>query len=406
MGDKKAKIDEKKAELAGMQQLIKEKNVPVIVLVEGWGAAGKGTLLGRLIRDMDPRFYKVIPGKKTTEEELRMPFLWRYFKDIPENGKFIFMDSAWVDEIVSDRVSGQLSKTDFAKRIESIKIFERQLVDNGYVLVKFFMDIDKKVQNARVEKLLESKDTKWRVSSDDKLQLEKRDKFEKYFKKVLDATDTVEAPWIILPGDDEKTSALKAFSTITDSIYKRIDHPFTPKIIDCAKFDIKPMPLLSEVDLNKNMTREEYDKELENCRMKLRSLHNRLYRAKIPVVIAYEGWDAAGKGGNIKRLTSGMDARGFEVHPIASPLPHEKARHFLWRFFTRLPKTGHVAIFDRTWYGRVMVERLEGFCSENDWKRAYGEINEFEKELTDFGAIVIKFWIQIDKDTQLARFND
>ena len=131
MGDKKAKIDEKKAELAGMQQLIKEKNVPVIVLVEGWGAAGKGTLLGRLIRDMDPRFYKVIPGKKPTEEELRMPFLWRYFKDIPENGKFIFMDSAWVDEIVSDRVSGQLSKTDFARRIESIKIFERQLVDYG-----------------------------------------------------------------------------------------------------------------------------------------------------------------------------------------------------------------------------------------------------------------------------------
>lgn len=124
------------------------------------------------------------------------------------------------------------------------------------------------------------------------------------------------------------------------------------------------------------------------------------------VVIAYEGWDAAGKGGNIKRLTEALDPRGYEVHPIASPEPYAKARHYLWRFWTRLPKDGHIAIFDRTWYGRVMVERLEGFCSENDWQRAYNEINEFERELTDWGAVVIKFWVQIDKQTQLLRFNE
>ena len=139
---------------------------------------------------------------------------------------------------------------------------------------------------------------------------------------------------------------------------------------------------------------------------KLADLHNKIYHAKIPVVIAYEGWDAAGKGGNIKRLTAALDPRGFEVHPIASPEPHEKNRHYLWRFWTRLPKDGHIAIFDRTWYGRVMVERLEGFCSENDWQRAYNEINEFEKELDDWGAVIVKFWVQIDKDTQLARFTD
>lgn len=122
------------------------------------------------------------------------------------------------------------------------------------------------------------------------------------------------------------------------------------------------------------------------------------------MVICYEGWDAAGKGGNIKRITEALDPRGFEVHPIASPEPHEKARHYLWRFWTRLPKTGHIAIFDRTWYGRVMVERLEGFCSENDWQRAYNEINEFERELFDWGAVILKFWVQIDKETQLERF--
>ena len=158
------------------------------------------------------------------------------------------------------------------------------------------------------------------------------------------------------------------------------------------------------MDLNKELTEEEYQEKLEKLQKRLSELHNVLYREKIPVIIAYEGWDAAGKGGNIKRIAAALDARGYEVHPIASPEPHEKNRHFLWRFWTRLPKSGHIAIFDRTWYGRVMVERLEGFCSENDWQRAYNEINEFEKELDDWGAVIVKFWVQIDKDTQLERF--
>ena len=166
------------------------------------------------------------------------------------------------------------------------------------------------------------------------------------------------------------------------------------------------MPLLSQVPLDQEMTKEEYKIRLKAMQKKLRKLHNRIYRMRIPVIIAYEGWDAAGKGGNIKRLSGALDPRGFEVHPIASPEPHEKARHYLWRFYHRLPKDGHIAIFDRSWYGRVMVERLEGFCSENDWKRAYNEINEFEKELSDWGAVVIKFWVHIDKETQLARFTE
>ena len=168
----------------------------------------------------------------------------------------------------------------------------------------------------------------------------------------------------------------------------------------------KPIEKLADVALDKTLTEEEYDTLLNQYQKRLRELHNELYRKKIPVIIAYEGWDAAGKGGNIKRITEALDPRGYEVHPIASPEPHEKARHYLWRFWNRLPKTGHVAIFDRTWYGRVMVERLEGFCSENDWQRAYVEINEFEKELADWNAVIVKFWVQIDKDTQLARFKE
>ena len=166
------------------------------------------------------------------------------------------------------------------------------------------------------------------------------------------------------------------------------------------------MPKLADVDLSKTIPQEEYKARLKELQDKLSKLHNRIYREKIPVIICYEGWDAAGKGGNIKRITEALDARGYVVTPVASPLPYEKSRFHLWRFWTNIPKTGHFAIFDRTWYGRVMVERLEGFCSENDWQRAYNEMNEFEKMLTDWGAVIVKFWVQIDKDTQLARFTD
>ena len=154
-----------------------------------------------------------------------------------------------------------------------------------------------------------------------------------------------------------------------------------------------------------SLTDEEYDARRKALQKRLTVLHNRTYRKKVPVIIVYEGWDAAGKGGNIRRVTAALDPRGYQVNPIASPEPHEKARHYLWRFWTRLPKTGHIAIFDRSWYGRVMVERIEGFCTENDWQRAYNEINEFEAELINWGAVILKFWVHIDPDTQLERFN-
>ena len=163
-------------------------------------------------------------------------------------------------------------------------------------------------------------------------------------------------------------------------------------------------PSLRDADLTKSVAPEEYKAELKRLQEKLAALHNKIYRKRIPVVICYEGWDAAGKGGNIRRLAYPLDPRGFDVIPIASPTPGELARHYLWRFWTRLPRSGHVTIFDRSWYGRVMVERIEGYCGEDDWKRAYGEINEFEKELADYGTIVLKFWIHIDPETQLERF--
>ena len=402
----KKRIKEAGEKLYQQQMKLKEHKLPVLVLFEGWGASGKGTTIGRVIKYIDPRFFKVATMSKPTEDELRRPFLYRYFNQIPEAGKFTFLDSGWMEQTCKDCLNG-LEEEDYAKRIDSIKHFERQLTDNGYLVLKFFMQIDKKEQTRRIEKLNKEQDTKWRVDAFDKWQNEHYKHCQKVFDRYLTDTNTSIAPWYIIDAKDRNFVELQVLEIMVNNIEVALQNsthsaPLLPNI-----FPLEKMPKLSEIELtDKVIEDEEYKKELKHLQKKLGELHNRLYRKRVPVIITYEGWDAAGKGGNIKRITEALDPRGFEVHPIASPEPHEKARHYLWRFWTRLPKDGHIAIFDRTWYGRVMVERLEGFCSENDWKRAYNEINEFEKELSDWGAVIIKFWVQIDKDTQLARFTD
>ncbi|MDO4302382.1 MAG: polyphosphate:AMP phosphotransferase [Bacillota bacterium] len=402
----KRRLKAARDKLAGQQMQVKEHKIPVLVLVEGWGTAGKGSLIGELIQNIDPRFFKVATMDQPTEEEQRKPFLCRYFAKIPEEGKFMFLDSGWMDEVTRMRLHGEMDQKIYEQRIESIRRFERQLTDNGYLVMKFFCHISKKEQKKRIGELEQSVDTKWRVSENDKWQNKHYDKCEEIFGRYMEDTNTPSAPWYVIDSKSKKWAELQALEILTQGIDIALQNQSLAVPLLQNVFPLVKMPKLSEISLDQAVEEEEYKEELKSLQGQLKELHNRLYRKKVPVVILYEGWDAAGKGGNIKRITEALDPRGFEVCPIASPEPHEKARHYLWRFWTRLPKTGHIAIFDRSWYGRVMVERLEGFCSENDWKRAYNEMNEFEKELHDWGAVIIKFWVQIDKDTQLARFTD
>ena len=403
----KARLKAAREKLAGQQTLIKEHKLPVLVLVEGWGTAGKGSVIGQMIRNIDPRFFKVAPMDQPTEEEKRKPFLCRYFTKIPEAGKFMFLDSGWMDEVTRNRVHGEMDQKTYEQRIDSIRRFERQLTDNGYLVTKFFCHISEKEQKKRIEDLVEEIDTRWRVSENDKWQNKHYEKCLEVFDRYMEDTNNPSAPWYVIDAKSKKWAELQALEILTQGIEIALQNQSLAVPLLQNVFPLEKVPKLSEIPLeNKSLSDEEYKEQLTRLQDHLKELHNRLYRKKVPVVIVYEGWDAAGKGGNIKRITEALDPRGFEVQPIASPEPHEKARHYLWRFWMRLPKTGHIAIFDRSWYGRVMVERLEGFCSENDWKRAYNEMNEFEKELHDWGAVIIKFWVQIDKDTQLARFTD
>ncbi|MDE6761653.1 MAG: polyphosphate:AMP phosphotransferase [Lachnospiraceae bacterium] len=398
------RLKEARVRLAARQMTIKERNLPVLILLEGWGAAGKGSILGKVIKNMDPRFFKVAAMKQPTEEELRKPFLYRHFVKIPQAGKFMFFDGGWMDEVTRAYLHGNITENQYKERVVSIKNFERQLTDNGYLVMKFFFHIDEKEQKKRIEGLLEDKNTRWRVGEDDLWQNKNYDKCLTVYDQYLFDTNHSMAPWYLIDSKSKKWAELQMLEILISGIDTALMNSSLAVPILQNIFPLKAIPRLSEIPLDKELSEEEYDQQLKACQKRLRQLHNELYRKKIPVVIAYEGWDAAGKGGNIKRIAAALDPRGYEVHPIASPEPHEKARHYLWRFWNRLPKDGHIAIFDRTWYGRVMVERLEGFCGENDWQRAYNEINEFEKELSDWGAVVIKFWVQIDKETQLERF--
>ena len=401
------KLEALRTELSSIHVSLKEKKIPVLVIFEGWGAAGKGSVLGKIIKNIDPRFFKVATMSVKSEEEKRKPFLYRHFVKIPEAGKYMFLDGSWMDEVTSEVLKGMIDQETYQKKMNSIRQFERQLTDNGYIVLKFFFHISKEEQKKRLDHLWEDKQTKWRVSENDRWQNEHYDTCMEVYDSYLRETNQSQAPWYIIDAKNKKWAQYSILDIMLNRINVELSNQARAVPILQNMFPLRKTVQLKDVELkDKVLTEEEYREELEKCQKKLAKLHNELYRKKIPVIIAYEGWDAAGKGGNIKRITAALDPRGYEVHPIASPEPHEKARHYLWRFWNRLPKTGHIAIFDRTWDGRVMVERVEGFCSENDWQRAYNEINEFERDLTDWGAIVIKFWVQIDKDVQLERFNE
>ena len=400
----KAEISALKSRLTIQQRQIKQAKLPVVVLIEGWGAAGKGSLISDIILNIDPRSFNVFSINPPTEEESRHPFLWRYFQKIPEAGQFVFFDSGWYGETVQNRMDDALSGKEYRRRIQSINNFERQLSDNGYLVVKFFLHIPKKIQDERFEKLLSSKNTEWRVSKADKRENKHYEEYASAWDELMDKTDTAAAPWHIIDGS-ERAKWLEVYRVLT----KAIDAALAGERPACApaeeKFPLLSMPLLCDVFLQQEVEEDDYRSRLKEAQSRLGDLHNRIYRQKIPVILVYEGWDAAGKGGNIKRVAAALDPRGYEVVPIASPDKHELSRHYLWRFWNHIPKTGHIAIFDRSWYGRVMVERIEGLCGDA-WKRAYREMNEFEKELSDWGAVILKFWLHIDKDTQLERFSD
>jgi polyphosphate kinase 2 (PPK2 family) len=397
--------------LAELQRTAREMGIPVAVVFEGWDAAGKGTLINSLSLALDPRGCKVHPINAPTEEELLRPWLWRFWARTPESGRAAVFDRSWYGRVLVERVDGIVKKKEWATAYEEITTFERQLADSGTVIVKLFLHIRKKEQKKRFKKLLENPATSWKVTKDDWRRHEQYDEYVDATEEMLEKTSTQWAPWTVVESHDRRYAAVKAFAVLIEALQWRIAEKTgttavrpTPAAKSAPRTSSLESAVLDKVDLSLSMDAATYDEQMDRLQARLRDLEHQIYRKRIPVVIAYEGWDAAGKGGNIRRMVQGMDPRGYEVVPFAAPSDVEKRHHYLWRFWTVLPKAGHITIYDRTWYGRVLVERVEGFCAETDWRRAYREINEMEEHWARFGVAIVKFWLHIDRKEQLRRF--
>ena len=401
-----------KQKLGVLQQRIRTLKIPMVLVFEGWGASGKGNKISRLITNLDPRGFSVHSILAPTADERRYPWMRPFWQALPTYGDTAIFDRSWYRAVSVARDEERLTRRDLNHRFDEIVDFEQQITDDGYVLVKFFFHISKKEQKKRLKALDDQKSTRWRVTKADWDHNRRYGEYLEIFDEMISRTDRHNAPWTVVASTDRRYATWKVFTTVIGAMEQAIERrengsekPFTGiRVSD----DIKtlPAPRLREIDLNVTIEEAEYRKQLKDCQKRLSELHNELYRRRIPMILAYEGWDAAGKGGNIKRVAAARDARGYEVIPIAAPTTLEKNHPHLWRFWNALPKDGHVAIFDRTWYGRVMVEHIEGFCTDEEWGRAYDEINRFERGLAEWGAIILKFWLHIDKDEQLARFTD
>jgi len=399
--------------LAALQRQAKILGIPVIVVFEGWSASGKGTLINEMILPLDPRGFTVYSARGPTEEEAFYPFLWRFWKRTPTRGRLVIFDRSWNRRVVRDRVEGQVTGKRLRQAFEDICAFERQLTDDGAVIVKCFLHISKKEQMRRFDALRASAATAWRVTEDDLRQHKRYAEYLAAAEDMLIETDADYAPWTVVEAHDRRFATLKIFATVIDALQRgvavaeRKAQPAPRQVHEGVQaVNVFKTTALGHVNLSRSLTPEEYATRLKKAQATLRELEHEIYLRRVPVVIAYEGWDAAGKGGNIRRLTQNLDPRGYEVVPIAAPNDVEKAHHYLWRFWAQMPKAGHIAIFDRTWYGRVLVERVEGFCTEAEWRRAYREINGMEQHLVNFGTVLFKFWLHIDPDEQLRRFRE
>ena len=406
----KKEVPALRAALLDAQYDLKENGkVPVIVLVSGQDGAGKGETINVLYEWMDPRYISTLAFSAPTDEEHQRPFMWRYWRALPAKGRVGIFAGSWYSSPIHDRIEGGMTKAQMDARIDQINRFEQMLVNEGALILKFWFHLTKDGQKRRLKALEKDPKTAWRVTKWNWDRLKTYDKLQDVVGHVLRMTNTPWAPWIIVEGEDDRYRSLTTGKILLDAIRQRLadSEKQTTPVARRAQPNIDGRDVLSELKLGrKPMKKEDYESQLAKWQGRLSELVRDPRFKNRSLVCAFEGSDAAGKGGSIRRIAAALDARDYQIVPVAAPTEEERAQPYLWRFWRHIPKNGRVTIFDRTWYGRVLVERVEGFCSEEDWLRAYSEINDFEHDLSDAGVIVVKFWLQISKEEQLRRFKE
>jgi polyphosphate:AMP phosphotransferase len=403
-----AEVSVIREQLLDVQQKLEAAAVPVLIVIAGVDSAGKGDLIGKLNEWCDPRFMSTHAFGYPSDEEKERPHHWRYWMSLPPRGCIAAYAMGWYGQVLSDRINGRIGNGKLEKELSHINKFEKELTDDGALIIKFWLHLSKNQQKKVVDKLENNPETRWRVTDAEKRHLKLYEKFVNICEQVIRHTSTPEAPWMIINGYDAFYRRLTFARHIIEQITLCMEtqHKSGPAVVGDSIAHVKSgVSLLSSLDLKKKLGKSDYQEKLALHQGRISQLSHKARQQKRSTLLLFEGWDAAGKGGVIRRITHAMDARNYRVIPIAAPSDEEKARHYLWRFWRHLPRDGKVTIYDRSWYGRVLVERVENLATTAQWMRAYSEINDFEEELTEHGVILLKFWMHIGKDEQLMRFN-
>lgn len=395
-------------QLGILQRELRDKKIPVIIIVEGWNASGITMVINDLIQFLDPRGFSLHSVGSPTDEERARPLLWRFWEKIPPRGRIAIFARSWYSRALAEGVTGIEWKKNIKRSITQINQFERQLTDDGTVVLKFFLHIINEEQKKRLDQREQNLLTSWMITKGDWDFHSQYDSYLPVIEEIIEGTDRPNAPWKIVEATDRNYTIQQVYSTVIKTLEKRLlvsDVPSPDKKIknyDSTKPGKNGIRRKSTPPLA--LTKTGYMESINTCQDRIREIQYRFYKRKIPLIIVYEGWDAAGKGGNIMRLVQRMNPRGYDVIPVSRPNDTEYSYHYFWRFIRNFPKEGFTTIFDRSWYGRVLVERVEGFCTENEWKRSYNEINEIEAAWVENGGGIIKFWLEISKDEQVKRF--
>lgn len=443
----KDQLGDLRTRLFDVEQALLQAHIPTLIVFEGWAGTSKIGVIQTLTERLDPRGFRVHPVAPPRTWEQQYPWLYRFWLQVPAYGRMALFDRSWYRQVIADRTERDLPNDAWRDRCDDIVSFERQLADDGALILKFWLHIGRKEQAYRFDKLLNDPLTAWQVTDEDRWQQRHYKQVRAAVEDLIPRTNMPHAPWVVLPATDKYFTNVAVFETILHAAEARLGRTTSaaaPQNDDA--FDQSGAPLrremaavhgaesaknngaapadaplvtpaqpvetpvsttphiLDRVDLSLKLDEKDYDTKLKRLQAKMHLLGFQVYQQKRPVVLVFEGWDASGKGGAIQRITAQLDPRGYVVHAIAAPAGDDKARHYLYRFWRRLPPRSQIAIFDRSWYGRVLVERIEGFARPDEWQRAYAEINEFERQQVDFGTIMFKFWMHISPDEQLRRF--
>ncbi|MEE9254901.1 MAG: polyphosphate:AMP phosphotransferase [Pseudomonadales bacterium] len=385
------------------QHAAAERKIPILIIVAGVEGAGRGQIVDRLNAWMDTRGIVTHAFWDESNEERDRPRYWRFWRCMPRRDQLAIMFGSWYTQPIFERAMGESGKGDFDREMHRISELEQMLTLDGALMIKLWFHLSKRSQARRLKAESEFKHSPFM-----ELAVKNYDALASAAERAIRLTDNVQHPWVVIEAQDPRYRDLTAGQAILDRLNTRLaarglenDNRETRE-----GAQLEDSTILDQLDLSASLEEEQYEKKLEQYQSDIYKRAWTTHNERVNVVAVFEGWDAAGKGSAIRRLTQAIDARLYHVITVGAPTDEELAHHYLWRFWRHVPRAGEFTIYDRSWYGRVLVERVEGLAQPTQWRRAYREINDFEEQLVDHGIVLMKYWIHISPDEQLARFRE